>query len=86
VLKLGDVGTLEQVNRAVRAKVNIHTQHTGGASNVLHLELTKESRAEPLEVRVNPHQNQVINMDANKENNNLLNHKQEQTSVNRTLG
>ena len=73
------------MNRTIRAKINIHTQHACRAANVLHLELLKESRPEPLEVRVNSHQNQVINMDANKENNNFLNHKQEQTSVNRTL-
>ena len=86
VLELGDVGTLEQGNRAVRVKVNIHTQHTGGVPNILHLKLTKGSRAAPLKVGVNIHYNQVINLDANKENNNFTNHAHEQVSINRTSG
>ena len=28
VLKLGDIRTLKQMNRTIRAKINIHTQHT----------------------------------------------------------
>ena len=57
VLKFSDVGALKRVNRAraIRAKPNVHLQNTGGASNVLHLKLTKKSSAKPLEMHVNTH-------------------------------